>query len=593
MNPSPPHRPRIVLLVENNLEILHSVAHRLEQDGYVVLKASSPLEAEQYIKSNWFHLAVFDVRLKDEQDVLDFSGATLAVDKAMGDYPRILYTSYETETAWRLMREYFGGLPNGVHIRSKREEPDPIPIIKEAFGDQPGRPGIVEINFDLHIDSMPCLVLAAKMNPELGSDAPALIARAHELEDLFARAFHKYDRLKVEELRQSQQGRSGSLILKVIPQRDGMYSAPLLVKCGLYTTIRREYDNYRNYAKEFIPASVPQIDDEKEFKTRHYGLIKYRLVGGQMDVDEVITFADFYHSQQPALITRAVENVFRSTEKWHLNSRNSSDRRMMPPYQTRFYEQRLIFRRHSNLINRVDEWSQVGQTVQRLIESPPPSLTIRPASHSRLRWQTTHIEIELPNPYSYLSKTRDRPSKLFPKDYSICICHGDLHENNVLVDERGRPWLIDFEFTDWGPVLQDAVELESVTRFRLFPDRERQLERLLLLELAVARQRTLEGPVELPEQLRGAEHSEVHRAVEVVRAIRRAASRIEAGRLPDYYLGLVYQAMLAMLNESSSTQTDPYMRRPHRTRIQALFSASLYCERLLELEATPDSLEPV
>ncbi|HSO27613.1 MAG TPA: phosphotransferase, partial [Anaerolineales bacterium] len=43
----------------------------------------------------------------------------------------------------------------------------------------------------------------------------------------------------------------------------------------------------------------------------------------------------------------------------------------------------------------------------------------------------------------------------------FAVTHGDLHGDNLLVDQDHHAWVIDFERSGPGPVLQDLVELEA------------------------------------------------------------------------------------------------------------------------------------
>jgi hypothetical protein len=51
--------------------------------------------------------------------------------------------------------------------------------------------------------------------------------------------------------------------------------------------------------------------------------------------------------------------------------------------------------------------------------------------------------------------------ELFPAPTYRSITHGDLNGGNIFVDKGGRPWLIDFFKSGWGPVLRDLAELEG------------------------------------------------------------------------------------------------------------------------------------
>jgi CheY-like chemotaxis protein len=45
-------------------------------------------------------------------------------------------------------------------------------------------------------------------------------------------------------------------------------------------------------------------------------------------------------------------------------------------------------------------------------------------------------------------------------DITLRVCHGDLHGENVLVVEGGRPVIVDFAYTDFEPASEDPITLE-------------------------------------------------------------------------------------------------------------------------------------
>jgi len=63
-----------------------------------------------------------------------------------------------------------------------------------------------------------------------------------------------------------------------------------------------------------------------------------------------------------------------------------------------------------------------------------------------------------------------------------CIVHGDLHGENILVDDNQNAWLIDFAATKTGHFLQDFVELDSVIRFQLLTSENATIEERLYME---------------------------------------------------------------------------------------------------------------
>lgn len=63
----------------------------------------------------------------------------------------------------------------------------------------------------------------------------------------------------------------------------------------------------------------------------------------------------------------------------------------------------------------------------------------------------------LPNPARWFFENKDKPEHKLQCWSSPA--HGDLHLDNILVDETNHCWLIDFERSGQGPMLQDFVEL--------------------------------------------------------------------------------------------------------------------------------------
>lgn len=567
-------RPKIVLLVENLVDRLDKQAELLEQGGYRVIKAATVRQAERAIRTQWVHLGVFDTRMADEKNELDFSGAQLALSQELDGYPRIIFTDYFEHTAIELINRYLGELPPGVRVRSKRQH-DIVEIVDDAFR-LPG--GMVKINFEQDIVYAPGLSrfsLAEALRDEPLDDDTFLL-RAREIEDLFSKAFVDAQRLH---LAMPRQGQSGSVIVLVTPERDNELRAPFIVKCGARQTIRRERRNYHEHVQDFIPEQAPSIDGEHAIETKHFGLIKYRIVGGNVDLQRALTFAEFYDEHDPAPVIKAITWLFKHLERgWYGKPQPSTNKRQLPALQSRFYEDRLLFPIRSPSIDRVKAWEAVGVAVRQAIDLAMSTLDVIRLDGATLRWRVRGQTLDLPDPFVFLSRLREGPSTLFPAEYAISRCHGDLHAENILVDEQSRSWVIDFEYSGWGPLLQDAVELESVVRFRLLS--ERHLERLLLLEHALATQSAFDQAPPLPEILRGPDARELEKAYQVSLAIRSEAGKIAEARLPDYFLGLLYHALRILLNRYPSTQPDLYMRRSQRYQLQALFSASLYCQRL-------------
>ena len=69
------------------------------------------------------------------------------------------------------------------------------------------------------------------------------------------------------------------------------------------------------------------------------------------------------------------------------------------------------------------------------------------------------------NPVWWLRQYRDG----FVLSVHQCITHGDLTGRNIMVDETGKCWLIDFYRTYRSHILRDFVVLETDILYRLLP----------------------------------------------------------------------------------------------------------------------------
>lgn len=115
------------------------------------------------------------------------------------------------------------------------------------------------------------------------------------------------------------------------------------------------------------------------------------------------------------------------------------------------------------------------------------------------------------------------------------IIHGDLHPGNILVDESGRAWLIDFDHVREGHVLFDFIKLEIILRLfalgrvRYFLDQDRVFPSLsagwphtfTLAEYAAFEHGLLQQTLGQPA--RTAANPDLSKAAQVILAIRQLA----------------------------------------------------------------------
>jgi hypothetical protein len=179
--------------------------------------------------------------------------------------------------------------------------------------------------------------------------------------------------------------------------------------------------------------------------------------------------------------------------------------------------------------------------------------------------------LTLLDPLAFVQQRQHLPTPTYRS-----ITHGDLNGGNIFVDEGGRPWLIDFFKSGWGPVLRDLAELESVVKFELIETRN--LRALLDFEQAILRPTRFDQPLFSTRDLQGKGAAELRRALAVISTLRRLAQRLgDAWSTAEYDVGLLYYALKILTQRGNTPQEQE--RYPVRAR-HALFSAAMLCIKL-------------
>jgi hypothetical protein len=323
----------------------------------------------------------------------------------------------------------------------------------------------------------------------------------------------------------------------------------------------------------------PRLFDNHVYEMKDFGLIKY-IIAGTENVWQTRTFSEYFRLQSDigknsSLLSTAKYVISDATNAWH---RHTAARRQ-DEYVNRYYEKRLLRGKAGPADQSTDSmWNNVGGAVLRVVtQARKKNLLDNVQVPTMLRWNIGGQKYDTPQPHQYLSPFRDRESALFPSVYETCRGHGDLHGDNILIDEvTDGKWLIDFEHTGWGPILQDAVELESSVHFSLLD--ENDLDRLLELEAALGSQPAFALAELPPIDMSGDRDKELRKAYAVIRAIREAAKGISGAREEDYLLALIYHSLRVIIDDRP--QRDADMRPPWFFQVHALCLASFCCHQL-------------
>jgi DNA-binding NtrC family response regulator len=115
-----------ILFADNDPDFLKTRTDFLKQEGYCVILATSPAEAQRLLERGGIDVAILDIRLRDDDDEKDTSGLTLAGEVARS-IPKIMLTNFATVDAVRgALRVQRDGLPAAANFVDKKEGPEKL-----------------------------------------------------------------------------------------------------------------------------------------------------------------------------------------------------------------------------------------------------------------------------------------------------------------------------------------------------------------------------------------------------------------------------------------------------------------------------------
>jgi DNA-binding response OmpR family regulator len=203
-----------ILVVDNDQRYLENAERALKRAGYEVRCALGYAQGAKLLESEWFHLAIIDVRLKDENRETDQSGKYLATDTRYAGITRLLVSKYSPGMS---------ALAAFDVIDKAKGLPELEDKVVHAFRER------VRINFDLEsvwdtaaglsFDQLGRWVCPGRERTQVAS----------ELEDLFRRLFYRSSRIEISRVFWRLQGRAA---LGVLGYRPDTGEDHYVVVCG-------------------------------------------------------------------------------------------------------------------------------------------------------------------------------------------------------------------------------------------------------------------------------------------------------------------------------------------------------------------------
>ncbi|MBI3170836.1 MAG: phosphotransferase [Chloroflexi bacterium] len=420
-------KPRI-LLVEDDASARIPYQMLLMDWGYEPILAmgrGAALQEDARLKAQEKRcsLALIDLRLIDNDDDTDVSGLNLALDLKQ-DFPiiPIILSGYESVQVYRTLQNYPG-----------------IPFI----GKQDRRS-----DFQKKLDDVSAAVCASKREIEfvqtdildefMQSDlAKEMGEYPDQIVNVLVRMFPKaktlrFERLVAPDTTVSSATRPNSIVLKVY--EDDLEAC--VVKMARAAKIQKEAENFRKFISRKLTGGFNPQQLGKEELAWDIGGIAYTYEGGK----NAITFTNYYKERGLTLIKGAMSSFF--LESWK--------RYYTPPTEEPNTSLHNLYKKIWG-----EEWFEKC------------SKEISNQTLERTRETLQHYN--LPQPVEWLANkiAQTHPEFSPVNTLPITVIHGDLHGDNLLVDNKNIVWVIDFERCGWGYTLQDFIELETDILSRL------------------------------------------------------------------------------------------------------------------------------
>ncbi|HID52395.1 MAG TPA: response regulator, partial [Anaerolineae bacterium] len=525
-----------ILLVEDLDQFYTPISRWLSDAGYRVRVATTYQEAHSALKAEHFHLAIVDVRL-DNDDEDNEEGLKLIADmRQMGlaELPCIVLTAF-ADKKWVLRALQELGASRVIEKQESGYRRELLQTVDDLFQTAVG------INFDLEYigESERIFSEVAQDVTWKTGEKPPLTLLTPQVQDLFGELFRDADRVFLSKL---QPGLAGAAVIRAQPTYStGGMGRSYVVKVGRRDKVETESRQFQKNVRRFLPANT--VGQMGAAYSRHLGGLLYSFAENEHSILQEL---DDYYQQTPAeKIIESFRGLFYDTcRNWY--DARIRDRRDLPQlyYEALQLEPTKLVRRIQVVLPQLDPEADTF----RFSPDSPPVL----------------------NPIAWLNKRRNEC--VLP--VYQCITHGDLTGRNVMVDEAGKCWLIDFYRTEKGHILRDFVILETDIKYRLLAGMK-TLDFLKLEKALLDADRS-----GLPPELGPEAGEDVRKAALVVHELRRMAhefAKTMHSNLAEVRREHLVSLLMATLNVARLRHVD------EQRKIQAMYSAVLICAELDKL----------
>jgi ActR/RegA family two-component response regulator len=526
-----------VLIVDNEEDIVELYRELVTFWGYSPIVAEgigSALLEDAGKKARAFRcqMALVDMRLVDNFDDDDMSGLNLI--KAIEPAKTIIVSGYgTTDLAVDIVKN-----SGAADFFEKSDDPDKLKSKMDKLAGE-----ICAVRRATVVESPEILNLVARTLFDPIKDLPA---EAHDQAlDVLVRLFPNAKKLRLEKTNPAIVSSDFSTVPRprsVVALAHEDELQPVIVKIARAEKIKKEVGNFEEYIKGRLVGKHNTIFIE------HVEL--WDIGGVRLSYVDALegSFSSFVVSQPIEQIRESLEKFFLKT--WSAHYQRASD----VPNVSLFQLYCQVWDR--DWVDRASKASMPDAS-----DIMPDHLWKLAERQTPLEWFKTIVDNE--------GSERD-PSRV--AETKIAVTHGDLHADNLLMDDTRYCWVVDFERTRRGHVLQDFIELESdiITRIACARD---VFPSFYHFCVTVAGARAIDEPVPATPPF---DDDETRKLLEVIEVIRRLA--VQCTGITDfrqYLLGLYFNTIFRATIKSQEHKSSREMKE-----LRAWMLASILSHRL-------------
>jgi CheY-like chemotaxis protein len=530
-----------ILVADNNTDSTAILSEFLQGQNYEVVIASNPRDARKILERGEIDLALLDLRLDNDHDESDKSGLRLAENRALSAIPKIMMSThldfYDVRTALGLVSDP----PPAVDFLSKA---DGLAAVAKSV--RQALRAHAPLNLDLVIrcpEQSPLDWVVSILGDEAVGTSGAAYSR--ELEKLLCRAFHNFSGVTVKVI---PTARRGEVLAWVETESEGMTGPARLLR--LTSSARATHE-------EHVAQRYGLLTEEwallwSNVKSVNFGAWVYKAKG--FELDSARTLADCFRYLTVKEANRALDGWFEKISETLYQERcpAAEEVTLGSLYRARLGLEALTERVFASALREVAEYA----------ESTLAGGVRYDRKARRLDWQLGEVPaVSCPDPSLYVfDSPRQGKRSVIQR-----LCLGKMDGQNILIDEEGRPWIVNATSVGPGPALSDFTALESHLR-SVWSRGESGWETHLEVERRLSAQPTLDTPPDLSETGEG----RLDRDLAIIAHARRLAARVPGADIGEYQLGLLFHAARVVADPSAELHA----------RARALLTAAFAARRL-------------